>query len=143
MDRVIQGYRFCSVYLFRGRLFLAREEGVRGPRKSVFPPSELDRAIGAAHLGLEVRGALASYREASNPVYADEWEVLNQQLLEFFGEKSVASFERKKTSVTVREHAPTGEVRFFTPNESGVVLRGPSDEELGSTVQSLLGLPRS
>lgn len=135
-------YRFCSVYRFRERLFLDREEGVCGPRRGVFPPEELSPAIEDQDLGREIRRALASYRETGKEVFADEWEALNRRLLGFFGERIVAAFERRKVGVTVREDPRTEEIRFFLPEESAKVLQDASDEELGMAVRELLGLSR-
>lgn len=101
---------------------------------------ELDSAIDSVGLGRHIRRALDAYRETGQVVYAPEWEARNRRLLEFFGERSVSSFERKKKEVTVREEVATKEIRFFTPKESSIVLHDPSEEELGASVRSLLGL---
>jgi hypothetical protein len=135
-----QKHRFCSVYVFSKRLYVSREEGVRGPRRAVFPPTEFARTIDGESLGREIRDALRAYHETGELVEATQWEIFNRQLLDFHGAKSVAAFERGKRGVTIREDVATGEIRFFTPAESKTVLDKPSDSVLGSAVSRLLDL---
>jgi len=105
----------------------------------VHPPKELDPKIEAEMLGAEVRAALDAYRELDIVVYASEWEALNRELLEFFGEKSVSSFERRRTGITLREDITSGEIRLFKGREL-VTLQAPGLREIGETIKKHLKL---
>ena len=109
-------YQFCGVFLLKKKLYMVREEGVGGPRRMVMPLKELPVDIDPNDLAEEVFAALDDYREEARPVTVDELETLNDDLLGFFGERSVAAFERKKKDVTVRRGVKSAEIRLFEAN---------------------------
>ena len=131
---------FCSVYLFKKRLFVRRVENARGPNCAVFPPKELDIAIDADRLAVEIEAALMDYRELGRKIEPEEWAERNKRLLEFFGESSISAFERKKKEVTVRRETATGQVALFGPKDKEVELDNPTGQQLGQVVKDLLGL---
>lgn len=138
MSRV--DFQFCGVFLFSKRLFVSQEEKVGGPRRMLFPPKEVDAGSSLDWLGCEVDYALSSYRNSGRKIHADEWEALNQQLLDYFDERSISRFERKKKEVTIRRCISTGAVVIFDQKGREVDLNRPTSEEIGKTVKNLLGL---
>ena len=131
---------FCGVFVFKKRLYISYEEKVGGPRCMLFPPKEFDPGIDATHLGKEVESALSAYVDNGRRIYADEWEELNKQLLDFFGEKSIGAYERKKKEVTVRKETATGHIELFGPKNKEYLLENPDAEQLGLKVKELLSL---
>jgi hypothetical protein len=109
----------------------------------VLPPKELEPTVTAEELGEVIKDALAGYRDLGRGITADEWQRLNAELLSFFGEISVTSFERKKTDVTVRLEPATGQVCLFGPKNKTSALDKPSTAELGEAVKGMLGISRS
>ncbi len=91
------------------------------------PPKLLDSDVSRTQLGEEIRSALDDFSYLGRSIPAEEWEALNEQLLEFFGEKTVAAFERKKRNVTVRLEEATGEVQLFGPKSSNEVFQRDTD----------------
>ena len=109
----------------------------------VWPLKELPLTIDAESLGKEVLASLADYRIDGRPILADEWDVLNQELLDFFGEKSIGAFERKKKEVTVRRDVASGIITLF-PERGEDVLDLESSEDptrLGGSIRNHLALP--
>ena len=133
--------QFCGVFIFKKTLYLNREVGVRGPRRMVTPLKELPLDIDAKSLGEEVFAALDDYRETGQSIAAAEWELLNNELLDFFSEKSVAAFERKKKDVSIRRNIESGEFRILGPRDEEVEAANMDPRQLGATIKGFLGLP--
>ena len=133
-------YEFCALILFRGKLYVGREEKVGGPRRLLLPPKEVPTDSDAITLGNELLAALADYRDAGHPMYADEWQRAERQLLDFFGASSVASFERKKRDVTVRRHVPAREIHLSGATDDWTVVPDEDPLRLGLAAKELLGI---
>lgn len=85
--KVAMEYLFCSVFVFKKRLYVQYQEDMGGPGCIVFPPKEFDPGIDGSELGQEIESALSAYVDNGRRIYADEKEELNKQLLDFFDEK--------------------------------------------------------
>lgn len=138
--KVAMEYLFCGVFVFKKRLYLEYQEDMGGPGCIVFPPKELDPGIDGSELGQEIESALSAYVDNGRRIYADEKEELNKQLLNFFGEKSIGAYERKKKGMTVRKETATGHIVLFGPKNKEYVLDNPDTEQLGLKVKELLGI---
>ncbi len=51
-------------------------------------PKLLPQNVSSQELGNMILRTLRDYKDAKRVVYAEEWDVLNQELLEFYGVKS-------------------------------------------------------
>ena len=138
-------HQYCGVFAFKGTLYVNREEGVGGPRRMLWPLKVLPMTIDAESLGAELMAALEDYREGGRPILADEWEVLIRRSLDFFGEKSVGAFERKKKGITVRRDVKSGTIALFRSNGKHLLNLQSSDDpsRLGSVIRENLALPDS
>ncbi len=67
---------------------MVKQEKVGGPRKAVGLPKLLPQNVSSQELGNMILRTLRDYKDAKRVVYAEEWDVLNQELLEFYGVKS-------------------------------------------------------
>ncbi len=133
-------YQYANVFLFKGTVFVQDCEYVGGPDRGVWPArAELVRPIEPAALGDAALKSLEAYQDRGRVVHADEWEILNQQLLDFFGEKSVSAFERKKKGITVRRDTGAGRVTLIGRKDKEIELDNPNAEELGQAIMGLLG----
>ena len=138
-------HQFCGVFVLNKNLHVVREEKVGGPRQMRWPLRELPMNIDAESLGKETLAALADYRIDGRPMSRDEGEAFNQRLLDFFGERSIGAFERKKNEVTVRRDVASGAITLF-PERGEDVLDLDSSEDptrLGSSIRKHLALPDS
>lgn len=132
-------YQFCGVFLLKKKLYIVRQEEVRGAGRIVMPLKEVRLNIDADALHEELLAALDDYRRDARPVTRNEVEKLNDELLEVVGEKSVAAFERKKKDVTIRREIGSGEIRLFKAN--GQEATGLDLGNLGHAIKSFLELP--
>ena len=105
----------------------------------ILPPRELTATVDANHLGAQLLGALDEFRDSASSLRPEEWESLNRQLLDHFGERSIAAFERKKREVTVRREVESGEIHLFSGK--GEHLGTTDPVRLGEIVKELLRLP--
>lgn len=103
----------------------------------ILPPSELDPNVSAESLKEHVCDALEDYESEGPSISASEWDALNQQLLAFFGAKSVAEFERKKKDITVRRNTDTGDIDLFW-GDGDSCLMAVDPDELGITIRAKL-----
>ncbi|HJU39572.1 MAG TPA: hypothetical protein VJ724_08360 [Tahibacter sp.] len=78
-----------------------------------WPPQRLADDIDVDALRREIVAALADYSDLGRSIPASEWAVLNQRLLDFFDEKSVGAFERKKIEITIRQNVAAGDYSLF------------------------------
>lgn len=134
-------YQYADVFLFKGTVFVQDCEYVGGPDRGVWPArAEFSGPIEPAALGDAALKSLEAYQDSGRFVYADEWERLNQELLDFFGEKSISAFERKKKGVTLRRHAAAGYVALICKKGKEIEIDNPKAEDLGQEIMRLLGL---
>ena len=138
-------HQFCGVFVFDKKLYVDRQKDAGGPRRMLWPLRELPMTIDAKRLGEEVFAALADYRSDGCPIPDDQSEVSNEQLLDFFGERSVGAFERKKKGIAVRRDVESGAIAVFRSNGKHLLdLQGSDDpSRLGSAIRKHLALPGS
>lgn len=58
----------------------------------ILPPEAISTNIEDGVLGRLIVDCLESFQASGGPLSAQEWELLNQELLVFFDERSVAAF---------------------------------------------------
>jgi hypothetical protein len=134
--------RFTRVVLLNDQLYVIDQKDANGPGVAVLPPHRLQLPVDAKSLGYAISESLDRYQPDGEGLVADEWERLNQELVQYFGIGSISTFEKKKRDVTVRQIMPSLELSVF--NKKGTeVCSGILDfKELGAKVMEVLGLAR-
>ena len=135
-------FQFCSVFIYEDKLYLAHEKKVNGPRCMIFPPQPLEMLIDPNKLGELVFDALNNYIIEKTTIYAPEWELLNKQLLTYFGSSSIFLFERKKKEVTIRRDVTSGDIELFVGTTSSHLGKISSDT-LGHAILEKLNISQA
>ena len=118
---------FCSVVRLEDRVYVFSEADADGPRRLKLPPRKLKIDRLDVELGLAIQKALDEYESDGRPIPADEWNELNDRLLELVGEKSVSAYERKKRGLTVRHDEGRSEVTLYAKSGEVVASLNPID----------------
>lgn len=134
-------HRFCGVFKFQRQMYIQRQADANGPGVAIFPPKPLYKGLSLQGFADEIESALRDYKSLGRSIYADEWEQLNRQLLSYFGERSVSSFERKKKEVAIRYEDRSGEFMLFVGNNGRVLAEVRSAQDAARAIYEYLGEP--
>lgn len=122
-------------------MYLVREAKANGPRCTVWPPKPLYRGLTTEQFVAEIESALNDYADLGRPIYPQEWEIRTQQLLAFYGEKSVAAFERKKKDLTIRQNISENSYSLFDGAKGTMLSELNTLYEVANKISELLGPP--
>ncbi|TGD70587.1 hypothetical protein E4634_20960 [Mangrovimicrobium sediminis] len=100
------------------------------------PPKETSLELSDVDLALQVLEALDEYCSLGRAIYASEWEEINNNLIKYFGCRSISQFERLKRGVTVRQEYGSDSIVVFTDNDEEISVP-ISPEILGSKLKQL------
>ena len=102
---------FCNIAKVSGKIWLAKEEEVGGPRLSLLPPEELKADMSAREIGVMVVNALDSFFNAGRKLSPLDWEAYESEAAAFYSVRNSKALRSKIVNFTIRRTSP--EICFF------------------------------
>lgn len=134
-------HRFCGVFTHKKQMYLVRLANANGPNCMVWPPKPLYRGLSVEKLAEEIESGLDAYVSLGRPIYPPEWKERSDQALAFFGEKSEASFQRKKKDITIRFDSERKTYNLFDGGSGAEICEQDSVLGAARAVYERLGEP--
>lgn len=120
MGAVMQ-HKFCGVFKHKKQMYVARLANANGPNCMIWPPKPLFRGLSVSGLAEEIEAALRDYTSLGRSIYPEEWKERDDQLLTYFGERSVSAFQKKKKDIGIRYDVARG-IYVLGDGNSGTVF---------------------